>query len=232
MRLMVTIWHFTAQDFFWNLPEERQDFISVATRRKVGKNQFVFREGDPGDAAFYLEEGTVRIFRVSPAGKEIIVSLRQPGAMFGMAEIMAAEKRIFSAQAITPCRLYRIERNEFKSLLRRHPSLSERVIETLGQRLRYLGEHIESMMVGDVAARLLKMLLCLSCQNIQDINALDRPVRIPLRLTQEQLAAMIGSSQQTVSETIKKMKAEGLLEFSAKGIVILKPKEICELILD
>lgn len=228
---MDNIWHLTEQDFFWQLQEEKKDFISLATRRSMEKNQFIFREGDPGDAAFYLEEGTVRIFRISSWGKEIILSLRQPGAMFGLAEIMAREKRIFSARAMTPCQLLRIDRREFKILLRRHPPLSERVIETLGGRLRYLGEHIESMMIGDVPARLLKMLLCLSCQHIQDLSALDRPIRIPVKLTQEQLAAMIGSSQQTVSETLKKLKEEGLLEVSAKEIIILRPKEICERVL-
>jgi len=228
---MDSIWHLTEQDFFWQLPEEKRDFLSLVARLSIKKNQFIFCEGDPGDAAFYIEEGTVHIFRISPTGKEIIVSLRQPGGMFGLAEIMAEEKRIFSARAITHCRLYRIGRNEFKSLLRRHPSLAERVIETLGRRLRYLGEHIESMMIGDVATRLLKMLICLSCQHIQDITSLERPLRIPVKLTQEQLASMIGSSQQTVSETIKKLKEDGLIELLGKEIVILRPKEICERIL-
>jgi len=224
-------WHYTEKDFFWGLPAEKKDFISLATLRRVEKNQFVFLEANRGNSAFYLEEGKVRIFRISPFGKETIVFIRQPGEMFGLAEVMGEHKRVFSAQAITPCQLYEIRRKELEILLRRHYPLAQRVIETLGRRLRYLGEQMESLMVSDVTTRLLKILICLCCHDVNDVNTLNQPIHLPVKLTQEQIAAMIGSSQQTVSETFKKLKEDGLIEISAKEITLLRPKEIFERIL-
>ena len=224
-------WHFTEGDFFGQLPGEKKDFISLSTPRFYEKNQFIFLAGNTGNSAFYLEEGKVRIFRITPIGKEAIVFLRQPGEMFGLAEVLGEQKRVFSAQAITPCRAYEIKRKEFEILLQRHYLVARRIIETLGRRVRYLGEQIESLMVSDVPSRLLKLLICLCCHDLSDLKALQKPISLPVKLTQEQIAAMIGSTQQTVSETLKKLKEDGLIEISGKEITLLKPHETFELIL-
>ena len=224
-------WHITERDFFWQLPMEKKEFLSKATLRLVPKNEFVFLAGSVGDSAFYLEEGKIRIFRITPIGKEAVVFLRQPGEMFGLAEIIGGQRRVFNAQAITRSRIYEIKREEFEALLRNHYPLARRVIEVLGRRVRYLGEQIESLMVSDVSSRLLKLLLCLCCHDLSDPKALHKAIPIPVKLTQEQIAAMIGSTQQTVSETLKKLKENGLIAVSGKEITLLKPREIFELVL-
>lgn len=224
-------WQFMGKDFFWQLPLEKKDFISFSTARIAKKNEPIFLEGDSGKSIFYLEEGKVRIFRSSLSGKETIVSIRQPGELFGLAEIIGKHERVFSAQAITPCRLYELQGKEFEILLQRHYPLAQRVIEELGRRLRYLGEQMDSLMVSDVSNRLLKLLMCISCHNVIDQNEMNSPILVSLKLTQEQIAAMIGSTQQTVSETLKKLKEDGLIEISGKEITLLKPQKIFELIL-
>ncbi len=224
-------WHFTEKDFFWQLPSEKNDFLSLATLRSIEKNQFLFQVETVGDSAFYLEEGKVRIFRDSPGGKETVVFIRHAGEMFGLAEIMGGFKRVNNAQAITPCRIYEISKKDFEILLQRHFALARRVIESMGRRLRYLGEQMESLMICDVSTRLLKLLTLLCCHNLADPEVLNNPISVPVRLTQEQMAAMIGSSQQTVSETLKKLKEDKLIEISGKEITILKPKDIFERIL-
>jgi CRP-like cAMP-binding protein len=224
-------WHLVEKDFFSGLPEEKREFLSLASLRSVPKKDFIFQEGKFGGSAFYLEEGKIRIFRVSAIGKEAIVFIRNRGEMFGLAEILGEQNRVFNAQAMTACRLYEIKKKDFELLLRRHFSLAQRVIEVLGKRVRYLGEQLESLIVCDVPTRLLRLLACLCCPGIPDPKMPDKPVAIPVKLTQEQIAAMIGSTQQTVSETLKKMKEEGLIEIAGKEITVLKPREIFERIL-
>jgi CRP/FNR family transcriptional regulator len=224
-------WHLVEKDFFFELPEEKREFLNLASLRSVAKKEFIFEEGQTGGSAFYLEEGKIRIFRVSAIGKEAIVFIRNRGEMFGLAEILGEQKRVFNAQAMTPCRLYEIRKKDFERLLRRHFSLGQRVIEVLGKRVRYLGEQLESLIVCDVPTRLLRLLTCLCCPGMPAPQMPDKPVPIPVKLTQEQIAAMIGSTQQTVSETLKKLKEEGLIEISGKEITVLKPREIFERIL-
>ncbi|MDP1993425.1 MAG: Crp/Fnr family transcriptional regulator [Syntrophales bacterium] len=224
-------WQFKGKDFFWQLPLEKKDFISLSRAHTAKRNELIFLEGDKGNSVFYLEEGKVRIFRSSPSGKETIVFIRQPGEVFGLAEVIGKHERVFSAQAITLCRLYEIRGKEFEILLRRHYPLAQRVIEELGRRLRYLGEQMDSLMVCDVSSRLLKLLMCISCHNVIDQKEMNSPIRVSLKLTQEQIASMIGSTQQTVSETLKKLKEDGLIEICGKEIILLEPQKIFELIL-
>lgn len=224
-------WHFTAKDFFWQLPSEKRDFISASTHLKAKKNQLLFMEGDSGNSVFYLAEGEVRIFRSSQCGKETILFVRQPGEMFGLAEFIGKHERVFNAQTMTCCRLYEIQGRDFERLLQRHYTLAKRVIDELGRRVRYLGEQMDSLMVSDVPTRLLKLLMCISCHSMIGREAMNTPLPVSLKLTQEQMAAMIGSTQQTVSETIKKLKEEGLLDVSGKEITLLEPQKILKLIL-
>ena len=224
-------WHLTGKDFFWQLPLEKKDFVLFSNLRTANKNKMIFLEGNSGNSVYYLEEGKVQIFRSSPFGKETIVSIRQPGELFGLAEVIGKHERVFSAQAITFCRLYEIRSREFEILLKRHYPLAQRVIEELGRRLRYLGEQIDSLMVCDVSTRLLKLLMCISCHNMTDRSEMTGPIPVSLKLTQEQIAAMIGSTQQTVSEALKKLREDSLIDISGKVITLLKPKRISELVL-
>jgi CRP-like cAMP-binding protein len=224
-------WHLVERDFFAGLPDGKRDFVSLAIPRAIEKKEYIFQEGEAGGSAFYLEEGKIRIFRVNSMGKEAIVFIRNRGEMFGLAEILGEQKRVFNAQAITRCRLYEIKKKDFEMLLRRHFPLAQRVIEVLGRRVRYLGEQLESLIVGDVPARLLRLLTCLCYHGLPDPKMLDKPLTISAKLTQEQIAAMIGSTQQTVSETLKKLKEEGWIEVLGKEITLLKPREIFERVL-
>lgn len=226
-----THWQFSEKDFFHNLPSEKEEFISLAVKKQINRGQFIFFEGDPGDSAFYLEHGVIKVFKISPFGKESIVFIRRSGEMFGLAEVIGGKSRACNAQAFTGCTLYVIRKKEMEFLLSRHFSLARRVMEVLGRRLRYLGDQIESLMVCDVTTRLLKLLICMSYSSLNDPDlndpdALCAPITISIRLTQQHIAEMIGSCQQTVSETLKRLEEEGLIRISRKEIIVLKPSEI------
>jgi CRP-like cAMP-binding protein len=221
-------WHLSQEDFFRDIPAERQAFLARAVRLDLRKGDYVFHEDDPADSCFYLERGVVRIYRVTAEGKESIFFLRRAGDMFGLAEVLAGASRKCSAQAITPCVLRQMDRSGFEQLLDGSPAIARRVIEILGRRLRFLGEQVESLMACDVSTRILKILVYLAYDLLADGLDLDSPVTLPFALTQEQIASMAGSCQQTVSETLKRLQADGLIRVSRAGITILKPAEVLE----
>jgi CRP-like cAMP-binding protein len=225
---MRTSWHLSEQDFFFGLAAEKQAFMSKAIRRDLQKNAMVFFEGDPGHSCFYLESGIIKIFKITPDGKEPIFFLRRQGEIFGLAEVIDAKVRKANAQALTPAILYEIRKEDFENLLASHYSLARRVINILGRRLRYLGEQIENLMSCDVSTRLAKLLVYLSYDHLTDESSWMQPVQIPVSLTQEQLASMTGSTQQTVSETLKKLQAEKLITISKKRITILSPLKLLQ----
>lgn len=223
-------WYLDTKDFFSGLPAEKKIFISHAKKRDIKRNEFLFGEGEPADSAFYLQTGEVRISYFSDQGKESIVFIRRTGDLFGLAEAIGGVKRACNAQAITPCCLYEIKRGDLENLLSRHWTLSKRVMESLGSRLRYLGEQLENLMSCDVTTRLLKLLFHLSCQGPAGSNAADGSITTPIKITQEHIAAMIGSCQQTVSEILKQFEEDGLIRISRnrREITILKPAKLAK----
>ncbi len=212
-------------DFFSGLSAEKKFFMSSSTKREIKKNDLLFSEGEPARSAFYLQSGEVRISYITGQGKESIVFIRHGGEMFGLAEAIGGAKRACNALAITQCCLYEINRGDLEKLLSRHWALSKRVMESLGSRLRYLGEQLGNLMSCDVATRLLKLLFYLSCQRSPGNNSEDKFV--PIKITQEHIAAMIGSCQQTVSEILKQLEDDGLIRISRnrREITILNPAD-------
>lgn len=87
--------------------------------------------------------------------------------------------------------------------------------------MRYLGEQVENLMSCDVSTRLAKLLVYLSYDQLTEVESWERPAQIPVSLTPEQLAAMTGSTQQTLSEILKKFQEEGLIAVSKRQITIL-----------
>ena len=110
----------------------------------------------------------------------------------------------------------------------RHHTISRKIISVLGRRVRYLCGQIENLTVSDVASRLTNLLVCLGYHRFVTSACSQEPVKFTLELTQAEIAAMMGSCQQTISETLRKLEREGLIEVSKKEITILNPSEILD----
>lgn len=216
-------WHLCEDDFFNGLPVEKDAFMSMATKHEIKKNAVLFLREEPGNSCFYVQEGVVKIFNTTPEGKEPIFFLRKQGEMFGIAEVIDGETRKANAETLMPAIIWELNKADFETLLNEHAKFSKRVIQVLGRRIRYLGQTIEDLMVCDVTTRLAKLLLYLSLDAMSDPEALGSPVGLSVSLTQEQMASMTGSCQQTISETLKSFQEKGMIKMEKRRIVILKP---------
>ena len=130
------LWHLSEQDFFADLQDEKRDFLSLAKKREAKKGAIIFVEGDPGDYCYYLEAGSVKIFRATAAGKEPIFWVRKQGDLFGLAEIIDGRERLCTARALSRCVLYEIHRKDFETILERYFTVSRKVMAVLGRRIR------------------------------------------------------------------------------------------------
>ena len=94
-----------------------------------------------------------------------------------------------------PTELYVMPSVEFDRLLAEDYVLARRVITMLGSRVRYLGDRLSNLATGSVMSRLIKLLISLVYDLLPDAEAWDKPVALPVRISQEQLASMTGSTQ-------------------------------------
>ncbi|RJR46879.1 MAG: Crp/Fnr family transcriptional regulator [Desulfobacteraceae bacterium] len=221
--------HLKEEDLFWGFPAEKQFFKSLSVRRSIRKGEFVFYEDDPGNSCFYLEEGIIKIFQITLTGKEPILMIRKTGEIFGLAEAFGKFPRRANAQAIRPCVLYEIDMESFDEFLSRHYPITSRIMSILGRRLRYLCEQVGNLMVCDVTTRLLRHLIYSCYPRLLSSDSWEHPITFSLDLTQEQIASMTGSCQQTVSETFKKLQEQGLIFVEGKEITLVNPLQIIQI---
>lgn len=219
-------WHLGVEDFFTGLEPERSAFLSHSRRHALPKFAAVFDQGEPSRSCYYLEKGLVRIYGVSPQGKEPIFFLRRSGEMFGLAEVLEAPLRRAGAQTLMASVLHELDRRDLETFLDNNPRAARRVISILGRRLRYLSDQVGGLIASDVGTRLAKLLLCLCANNLTSPSAGATPLVVPLRLTQENMAAMVGSCQQTVCQFLKKFQEEGVIGVEKKQITILEPSRL------
>ena len=213
---MENLWYLQDRDFFAGLEEQRQRFLQRAILKTLPKNDIVFFEGDTGDSCFYVASGLVRIFSITDSGKESIFFLRRPGELFGLSEVLNAFPRRANAQTLMPT-------VEFDSLLAEDYVLARRVITMLGSRVRYLGDRLSNLATGSVMSRLIKLLISLVYDLLPDAEAWAKPVALPVRISQEQLASMTGSTQPTVSDLLQKLHKAGLIAIAHRQITICNP---------
>jgi len=216
-------WHMEIQDFFHGLPEVHERFLDLSTRKEYPKNEIIFFEEDTSPSCYYLEKGIVKIFKISLSGKEPIFFMRHQGEMFGLAEVVDSKTRKCNAQTLTDCILHVLPKSRFEELVQTSPPFALKVISVLGTRLRYLGEQIESLMVCSVSTRLAKLLVYLVFNQLNEPESWKQSVEIEKKLTQEQMAAMTGSCQQTISETLKAFQEEGLIQVNRRRIILCNP---------
>lgn len=225
---MDNLWHLQGTDFFTGLEQERERFLCRATRLRLQKNDIIFYEADPGESCFYIASGLVRIFSTHGSGKEPVFFLRHSGELFGISEVLEGYPRKANAQAMAPTLLYSLGRKEFDALLRDNYALARRVISLLGCRIRHLGDTIRDLMACNVEARLANVLVTLASELAPDAESRQAEIQLPMRVSQEHLAQLAGTTQPTVSELLKKFQRLGLIRVERRRITLLTPQALLD----
>jgi CRP-like cAMP-binding protein len=184
----------------------------LATRcvsRDVAQGNVLFTMGEACRGLYVLASGRVRIYRVSPEGKEQVLRVELPGAT--IAELPLFDGGVYPASAVTtePSRLLFVPRDEFEGLIRSNPDFAMAVMRALGRRLRHLVGVTETLAFRDVAARLAHLLADYADR---EGAGPDRSVVVRLRRTQEELAMELGTARESVSRAMKTLRTRGLIE--------------------
>lgn len=147
-----------------------------------------------------------------------------------MSESLNRLPRKANAQTIESTIIYSIKSDNFDILLKEYHILAQRTLGILGARIRFLGDRISDLMVTTVQERLAGIIRFLAYHELQKISRDNQPILVPVKLTQEQLAAMTGSTQPTISELLKIMEQDGIIRQIKKQIIILDADKLKKLI--
>jgi len=202
--------------------EELQSIHRIASERTYQRNQIVFSDGEEGTGFFLVVTGKIKVFKMSPEGKEQILHILGPGEPVGQVPVFAGASFPANAQAITKSRLLFFQRQAFVDLIQARPSMALNMLAILSNRLREFTLQIENISLKEVPARLASYLLYLS-QEQQGAQ------RLQLNISKAQLASIIGTIPETLSRILSRMSAKNLIGVNGREIQLLDRDKLAAL---
>jgi CRP/FNR family transcriptional regulator len=201
--------------FFKGLSDDELENIQqIAAERTYQRNQLVFSDGEEGRGFFLVLHGKVKVFKMSPEGKEQILHILGPGEPVGQVAVFAGVSYPANAQAITDSRLLFFPRRAFVELIQARPTLALNMLAILSNRLREFTVQIENISLKEVPARLASYLLYLSDEK-------QGAERLQLTISKAQLASIIGTIPETLSRILTRMSAKDLILVNGREIQLL-----------
>lgn len=208
--------------FFAALNRDELDNLSASLRRRrYGRNEVIFHREDPGDSLMIIRTGTVKIALNSEEGKEVILTLLSEGDYFGDFALLDGEPRSADAIALDATEVLCLPREVFIAFLRTHPDASLTLMAALSRQLRRLTDTVHDTSFLDVPARLARVLL-----NLADETSADTGAPRTRRLTQNDLAALVGATRESVNKWLGFFERRGAVARERGHIVVLDAKEL------
>jgi CRP/FNR family cyclic AMP-dependent transcriptional regulator len=182
-----------------------------AISRNYGRRAVIFLEGDPCAGLHVIEEGRVKLYKVSAEGRELVVKLLGPGEFFNEVAVFDGGPNPVSAMAALDATLWVIDCASMRELVSRFPALAAAVIENLAARSRELLSLVEDLSLRTVSARLAKLLLS-QAQTGGEASRLT---------SQQEMAAQLGTVREMVGRALRTFEDAGFIRMDRHRIVIL-----------
>ena len=186
----------------------------IAVDKYFNKGEIIFFDGDEGSGFYLVVTGTVKVYKVSPEGKEQIFHMVKEGESVGAVPVFSGKSFPANAQAILKSHLLFFPRAEFIGLITNNPALTMNILAVLSMRLREFTVQIENLSLKEVPGRLAAYLFYLSEEQRSE-NV------IKLNISKLQLANILGTGPESLSRTLGSMKARKLIEVDGSNIKLV-----------
>jgi CRP/FNR family transcriptional regulator len=198
--------------------------IAAATRSKTfEKGETIFEEASPSDFFYTIASGRVKVFKMTPAGKDVILELFGPGDPFGAVAVYEGRPFPASAVALEETTCLMIPRQAFFALLEQHPTLVRGLLLGLTHRLIELTNRLAELSGGRVEPRFARLFLKLATE-------MGRPDRggtfIPMALSRQELADMTGTTIETCIRIMSRWGKQDLVRTEKDGFTVLDPRAL------
>lgn len=179
------------------------------------RGKFIFFEGDEKTAVYLVRSGVIKVYKMDEEGREQIVSFLKSGDMFPHVGFFDALPYPGTAQAVQDSQLAVIPVRKFEQLLLREPQISISVLRVLSRKIIELQQKLQDVTLQNASARIAQTLIHLS-EWYGEKNGEGR--LLSMRVTNRELANMIGTTRETVNRILNDMKKQGLIEMQPDGL--------------
>jgi CRP/FNR family cyclic AMP-dependent transcriptional regulator len=220
----------TRLPLFAGLPAGALDEVVPHIRtRAYARGTIIFHKDDPGSLLYGILKGAVSIALPSSDGKDLVLSILCAGDFFGELSLIDGEPRSATATAVEDdTQTLILPRDDFLDLVRRQPQIAIHIMELLCRRLREADSLAQDSALLDLPGRLARRILeLMERHGRRDGTA----VKIGLRLTQTDLASLVGATRVATNRQLQRLQQQGVLEWHAQHISVLKPAALQKLAL-
>jgi CRP/FNR family cyclic AMP-dependent transcriptional regulator len=176
------------------------------------KNTIVISQDDETDSLYIILSGSVKVYVSGADGREAVLNHQGAGEYFGDLALIDKQPRAASVMTTEPSRFMIISRDDFMRCLSGHPEIALNLIKPLTSRIRMLAQNVSNLALLDVYGRVAHTLL----QEAKEHNGL----LVTDKLTQQDIADMVGASRAMVSRILKDLRAGGYISIEKKRITI------------
>jgi CRP/FNR family cyclic AMP-dependent transcriptional regulator len=195
------------------LPFDPKVFLSVfsdgLTIRAYKEKEIVFRQGDPCDAVFFIQQGRVKVSVLSSHGKEAVVAVHGPDDFFGEGCLAGHKLRLATSTTMTKCSITRITKAAIKTTIYTHPPFAELFIAHLLARNARVEADLVDQLFNSSEKRLARTLLLLA-----NFGKEGDPEPVLAKISQETLAEIIGTTRARVNFFMNKFRDLGLIDYN------------------
>jgi len=197
-----------ANEYFDDLPEVMLQEISAHMYlREYQRGDVLFWEGDPCDGLHIIKQGSAKIFRVSPQGRQYIVRILQEKDTFSEVPAFDGAPNPVNVEALENCLVWVIDGKILRGLVSTHPQFAQKVLVNFGRMLRGMVHKVSEMAFYQVTHRLARL-----------IAEMSEEKSVPQ--TQEQLAARLGTVREVVARSLKELERSGAIKMEGRRIQI------------
>jgi CRP/FNR family transcriptional regulator len=182
----------------------------IAFEKRIDKGKALLYEGEHSDYVYFIASGVVKVYKRSANGKEQILNIAAPGESLNDVSTFDGGESAMDMLAMTPVHLYAIRKEDMKALFVKYPKVALNVAATLAGKVRRDSSLVEVLSFDQVISRLARLILKQSTSG---------EGQLPL-FTQNDLAAMVGTSRVVVNRSLRTMEEKGAIRLERRRIVI------------
>lgn len=224
---MERFWHLKNCDLFRRLtPSQIAHLESRARFKRFERGSLIYLPSDQNDSVLFLESGRVKMYHVTPDGKQTVLAFIEPGELFGEnAAVFDEGVREEYAETMVTSDVILIPGDEMQELMHAHAELSLGIMKLIGLRRRRIERRLKSLLYRPAKDRLVHLLLELAEDYGRRTN---EGVLLNVKLSHQDLSSVIGSTRETVTNVINELEQEGRIIVRRRQFILRNMNQLAE----
>jgi len=212
------LWYLENFNLFKGLNDDKKaELKRITSMRELNKNEPIYFANDPSTSIFFLKTGRVKIVKYSSDGKENILTLINPGEIFGEMAFLDEKERTDFAITVEPVLICAINKDDLGEFINKTPSLNIKLTKMIGLKLKSFSERIEDLVFKDANQRVISFLLRMIEKNGKSVG---EQIFIKPFLKHQDIAELAAYSTQTVNYILTDLRDKNIINFDRKKLII------------